>query len=91
MKIWYGKNCEQCKDLNEPYMVKHHIWAKATKNTKQFLCISCVEANIGRKLKITDFLDAPINKGIFGFDAKMYIKYGKDYLVDCKTIIKELR
>ena len=91
MKTWYGDNCSQCNDLNEPYMVKHHIWRAAVKNKNVFLCIGCLEANIGRKLKITDFLDAPINKGIFGFNAKTYIKYGKDYLTHCKAVIREIR
>ena len=91
MKTWYGDNCSQCKDLNEPYMVKHHIWAKAVKNKNVFLCISCLETNIGRKLKITDFLDAPINRGIFLFDAKTYIKYCKNYLTHCKNFIIKTR
>lgn len=89
MKTWYGKNCSKCKGFNEPYMVTDKIFKKGNKSLKGFLCISCLEFNLGRKLKLSDFTDYPINKGIFGFDAKSYIKYGKRYLEVCRELVKK--
>lgn len=90
MKTWYGENCKQCKGLNEPYMVTSSIW-KIAGVGQGFLCITCLESNLGRKLKLKDFISAPINEGIFGFDAKTYLKYGKPYLEKLKNYIKRTR
>ena len=91
MKTWYGENCKECKGLNEPYVVKDTIWKKAGLTPRGFVCISCLESKLKRKLKLSDFIDAPINKGIFGFEAEAYIKYGKNYLTYCHKFVKNRR
>lgn len=89
MKIkWYGDNCKQCKGLNEPYMVTDKVWKKANNKENGFLCISCLESNLGRALIASDFINAPINKGYFLFNSKDYLKYGKKYLELCHNFIK---
>jgi hypothetical protein len=91
MKTWYGGNCQKCKGINEPYMIQFALWKKVAKKQNGFMCISCVESKLKRKLTIEDFIDAPINRGIFGFDAETYIKYGKNYLNFLKNQVKNNR
>lgn len=43
-----------------------------------FCCLPCFEDTLGRDLTPIDFLDAPINRGIFGFDAETYCKLPKE-------------
>jgi hypothetical protein len=50
----------------EYYMVKRRVWLRAGMlydhaEGDGCLCIGCVEHRIGRKLKPTDFTDAPVN------------------------------
>jgi hypothetical protein len=85
-RSWYGGFCDRCNGINEPYMVKFRLWKKVIgkENNLDIVCISCFEKLLGRKLKSEDFLNAPINKGFFGFESKLYCLYGKAYLNKCK-------
>lgn len=69
-----GHGCNQCKGNDEAYMLIDAIWKSAKRDGRQrFLCIKCVENNLGRALIRSDFTDALINFGIFGFDCIEYI------------------
>ncbi|MBT1509460.1 hypothetical protein KIP88_03000 [Bradyrhizobium sp. SRL28] len=53
---------------SEWYMVHDRVWAAAGMppmsmfETKDFLCIGCLEARLGRRLNPDDFTDASINQ-----------------------------
>ena len=63
--------CDDCGVLTTPprgkseyYMVHDEIWQEARgwqRAPLQFLCISCLEQRLGRRLKPTDFTDVAIN------------------------------
>jgi hypothetical protein len=67
----YGDSCYLCYGKNEPYMLTHDLWRKIGAG-RNFMCITCVENTLGRNLIESDFLSAPINFGIFGFDCQVY-------------------
>lgn len=70
----YG--CIDC-GADEQYMVTQPVWQEAFPNYAEVfkerraeglhtcLCLSCLESRLGRKLKMRDFVDAPINRNIF--------------------------
>jgi hypothetical protein len=72
----YGHDCQQCKGPNDPYMLTFPLWQELTTREERrgFLCLDCVEIRLGRQLKLEDFLDAPINFGVFGFDCRTFVK-----------------
>lgn len=61
--------CLDCEvhtgDANEYYMVHDEVWLLANPADDGMLCVSCLEARIGRVLTPSDFTDAPVN-GAFG-------------------------
>lgn len=82
--IEYVGPCNDCNGPNEPYMVTKGTWVEAglTKPHASgggFCCLSCIEKRLGRVLEQTDFIDAPINNGIFGFFAKDFVKQRKAF------------
>lgn len=42
-------------------MVNDTIWKEAKLDKKDKLCLPCLSKRIGRKIKTTDFTNAPIN------------------------------
>ncbi len=46
---------------NEYYMLYSRVWKKANPKMKGKLCISCVEARLGRKLTKKDFTILLVN------------------------------
>lgn len=44
------------------YMAKDHIWRKAGVGKYQ-LCLDCLEYNLGRELKVSDFKELDMNFG----------------------------
>lgn len=55
-------------------MVQNSVWQKALPDGRQrrtMLCVGCLEARIGRQLVGADFIDAPINKGVFPLSARI--------------------
>lgn len=58
-------NCLDCgvntADAHEYYMVKNKVWRKVHPKDDGMLCISCLEARLGRVLTHKDFTDAPVN------------------------------
>lgn len=73
MKVTYGGFCEQCGGINEAYMVNDYLWQTFTSG-ECFICISCFESRLNRKLTIKDFTSYPINYGLFGFNCIEYCK-----------------
>jgi hypothetical protein len=47
---------------NEYYMVHDKLWLSANPKGDGKLCVTCLEARIGRRLKPSDFIDAPVNR-----------------------------
>jgi len=60
------KPCLDCEvstaSIGEHFYLKNEIWFKVHNNERGFLCISCIEKRLGRKLGPSDFTDASINK-----------------------------
>lgn len=59
-----GKGCIDCFCYyyeTISYMVNDTIWKEAKLNKKDKLCLPCLSKRIGRKIKTTDFTNAPIN------------------------------
>ena len=57
LRAWI--DCADCGVLGDLYMVHHHVWPVAPDFGS--LCVSCLEARIGRRLTRGDFNDAPCN------------------------------
>lgn len=88
MKPWdeYGGKCKDCKESNDPYMVKFELWNKYVpeNNGHGLVCLKCFENRMGRKLVYDDFIERhtemghflPINFGCFGFDCGIYVSGG---------------
>jgi hypothetical protein len=55
-----GKRGCRHKGKWEWYMVRNTLWKRAGM-TDGFLCVGCLENRIGRKLKPSDFSEAPVN------------------------------
>ncbi len=70
----FWDKCLDCNGENHPYMIKFWKWRWLVpkRDRKKVICIPCIEKRLGRALKLSDFLDAPINWGVMGFDAKVY-------------------
>lgn len=63
---------------NEYYMVTDEIWKTACPEEKGMLCIGCLENRLGRQLTASDFTDAPINHGVFGFSERLAARLAAD-------------
>lgn len=63
MKSHKDFTCMDCKKdtWNEYYMLYSRVWKKANPKMKGKLCISCVEARLGRKLTKKDFTILLVN------------------------------
>lgn len=70
--------CVDC-GAEDSYMLRNEVWREAFPNYVEVkkqrkledpknhtcVCIPCVEKRLGRDLRITDFVEAPINRNIF--------------------------
>lgn len=58
---FHAQLCYDCEDDNaDYYMVKNNIWDEYGAED-YYLCISCLEKRMNRKLKPDDFTDCPAN------------------------------
>lgn len=60
--------CQDClSEFPESFMVTEYTWKEAgfKKFKEGTICVTCLEKRINRKLRITDFVKAPINDLIF--------------------------
>ena len=61
--------CLDCKvhtsNIGEYYMLNDKLWEDINPNKTGMLCIGCAENRIGRKLIKADFMNVPINDGVF--------------------------
>lgn len=77
LDLWLGqadkmppKPCLRCGEKAwSDYMVTDTVWAEAgLKHHDGFLHVDCLERVLGRKLRIEDFKDVPINRPLrFGY------------------------
>lgn len=105
-------NCMVCKkdvvEIKEyAYMVQDDVWmAVAARNPKGYLCISCLEKRLGRKLTADDFKAQAINHPLFNPEQKSDLlksrvgDYGiwkkldaiyKEYNIHLKSLVKEMQ
>lgn len=76
-KSYARSKCKICKGKVEPYMLRFNTWKAANNGrSKGFMCLSCVETSLARKLILSDFTPAPINYGMLLFDCRAFVKYG---------------
>ena len=71
----------RCNDCGEPtlpeyqpseyYMVREDVWAPGGLAPHGgYLCIGCLEKRLGRRLRSSDFSDAPVNNPTWGWKSK---------------------
>lgn len=56
--------CQDCPEDTlggDYYMVHNELWDRVHPNGAGMLCLSCLEIRAGRRLRLSDFTDAPIN------------------------------
>ena len=58
-------------EINEYYMVTDELWESVVPEIYGMLCIGCLERRIGRLLNSSDFIDCPVNDGIFGLSDRV--------------------
>ena len=62
--------CVHCRKAigQDYYMVEDDVWQEAQVHERSELHLHCLETRIGRRLVVTDFTDAPVNRLIhYGF------------------------
>jgi hypothetical protein len=55
MRAW-GKQCVDCGDVEDYYMVHNRVWKKAGLKPNQCCCCRCLAVRLGRPLKYEDFI-----------------------------------
>lgn len=81
----YGleEKCACCGKNNEGYMLTKELWFKSCKKLKinpdRLICITCIHKSLNRRLKKSDFIECPLNSGVFGFDLDIFLKH-QDYI-----------
>lgn len=66
--------------INEYYMVQFELWNSVMVHQNSgMLCIGCLEDRLGRTLTTNDFIEAPINYGIFGWSDRMRDRLGPKF------------
>lgn len=77
--VRYGEkgSCGVCEGNCEGFMVTNDLWKIIhdfhKKNTREIICLNCSHKAIKRNFIFEDFTDAPINQGIFVFDASLFV------------------
>jgi hypothetical protein len=61
MTLAWGKQCVDCGDVRDYYMVYGHVWKEAGLAPNQCCCCRCLAARLGRPLKPGDFTYCPAN------------------------------
>lgn len=64
--------CQDCSKHtagSDYYMIKHELWAQVHPNRYGMLCLSCLQARLGRRLEEDDLLPAAINHRNRAIDA----------------------
>jgi hypothetical protein len=59
-----GKQCVDCGDVRDYYMVNDRVWKKAGLNPRQCCCRKCLAPRLGRPLAPADFTPCPVNDWI---------------------------
>jgi hypothetical protein len=53
--VAWGKQCVDCGDVRDYYMVSDRLWRKARLKPNQCCCSQCLEVRLGRALKPGEF------------------------------------
>ena len=56
--------CQDCSIItfgDDYYMIQHDLWRLVHPNYIGVLCLACLQVRLGRELRKSDFLDAPVN------------------------------
>lgn len=67
IEIFSGMAAYACQDCNtdtiggDYYMVHDTLWNKVHPKNAGMLCLRCLEKRVGRRIKLSDFTNAPIN------------------------------
>jgi hypothetical protein len=56
---------------DEYYMVRDALWLRANPEGVGKLCVGCLEARLGRRLKPRDFIDSPVNQRFSAMSARL--------------------
>lgn len=57
--------CTQCRGVFDDVMLTSEVWAQVWPHGEVgYLCIACIEANLGRPLRMDDLTHAPINRNV---------------------------
>lgn len=65
--LFSGLAWDACQDCSKHtagsdyYMVKHELWAQVHPNLYGMLCLSCLQARLGRRLEEADLLSSVVN------------------------------
>lgn len=66
--------CLDCQQIGGLYMVTHTVWLEAIPDYRElvrqgfshiYLCLQCLQVRLGRKLTLSDFMDARANELLF--------------------------
>lgn len=63
MEVPYGC-CKECTNELDNFMLVPEVWALVSDKQSDHLCLTCAERLLGRPFQISDFTQAPINRGI---------------------------
>lgn len=81
----YGgkEKCHICKGNNEGYMLQKELWERVCETTSSpqntLICIKCSHNALKRNFTYDDFIDCPLNLGVFGFDIFKFIPLQEEY------------
>jgi hypothetical protein len=59
--IGWGKQCVDCGDVRDYYMVSNEVWRAAGLQPNQCCCCKCLSVRLGRPLKRADLTMCPAN------------------------------
>lgn len=58
--------CNDCGMVQPAdYMIEDYIWETVASKKGCILCVDCVSTRLGRKLRLSDFTNVPVNKLLF--------------------------
>ncbi|QFG12256.1 Hypothetical Protein OBI_RACECAR_152 [Arthrobacter phage Racecar] len=76
--------------IHEYYMVQFDLWYSVVPSGEGMLCIGCLEDRLGRELTTEDFIEAPVNYGIFGMSDRFRARAGKKFTDHIETLEAQL-
>jgi hypothetical protein len=85
-EYWAEFMCLDCSvnthEISEYYMIQFDLWESVVPSRSGMLCIGCLEERLVRALTTEDFLDAPVNYGVFGMSERFRSRAGRKFTKD---------